>query len=413
MKNFYVTTKDIWSGEWSDPIWFDFQGIDPSLFFDDDGRAYIQGSWREGDLMNTKCSIRQFEVDIATGEPLSETKLLWDGFAEKDDAEGPHLYRKDGYYYLIAAEAGTFEHHMMTAARSRDIWGPYESCEKNPVLTAFGTKEYIQNTGHGDLFQGRNGDWWAVCLGVRNGDGRYPLGRETFLTSVSWPKNGWPEINHPRMSFKRENVTSSPPDIEPSEPTSRLLVDLIHIRTPRSENYIFSPAASEITLIPQKTTLSTPTGTATFIGKRQRLLDCTATATLKIPENRTAKPHHTIAGLTLYKDDIRHSEIFYDSGTSEVYFASVQKLKGDDSKVERKALEFGHDSTITFQIRAEPTEYQFCFRVGFQGEWETLGSIDSLSMTACDFTGTIFGIFASTEETSSIPVIFDDFQVSE
>lgn len=254
MKNFYVTTKDIWSGEWSDPIWFDFHGIDPSLFFDDDGRVYIQGSWREGNLMNTECSIRQFEVDIATGKPLSETKLLWDGFAEKD-----------GYYYLTAAESGTFEHHMITAARSKDIWGPYESCGNNPVLTAFGTKEYIQNTGHGDIFQGPYGDWWAVCLGIRNEDGRYPLGRETFLTPVSWPRDGWPEIEHPRMSFPRNSVTSSPPDNQAFKPSSRLPVDFLHIRNPRTENYIFSSTTSEITLIPQKTTLSTPTGATTFV----------------------------------------------------------------------------------------------------------------------------------------------------
>jgi beta-xylosidase len=121
MRNFYVTTEDIWSGEWSDPIWFDFSGIDPSLFFDDDGKSYIQGSWRPSNLLNLKCHISQFEVDLETGKALSETKKIWDGFAGKADAEGPHIYKKDGWYYLLTAEAATFEHHMITKARSRDI----------------------------------------------------------------------------------------------------------------------------------------------------------------------------------------------------------------------------------------------------------------------------------------------------
>ncbi|KAF4629182.1 hypothetical protein G7Y89_g8965 [Cudoniella acicularis] len=157
MKNFYVSTTDIWSDKWSDPIAFDFQRIDPSLFFDEDGPAYIQGSWRAGPVYDPQCTIRQLEIDIKTGTPLSETKEIWEGFAGKDDAEGPHIYKKDGYYFLIAAEAGTFEHHMITVARSRGIWGPYESYEKNPILTAFDKDMEVQHTGHGDIFQGGNG----------------------------------------------------------------------------------------------------------------------------------------------------------------------------------------------------------------------------------------------------------------
>jgi beta-xylosidase len=406
MRNFYVTTKDIWSGEWSDPVYFEFRGIDPSLFFDDDDRVYIQGSWREGNLMNTKCSIRQFEIDISTGKALSETKLLWNGFADKDDAEGPHIYKKDGYYYLVAAEAGTFEHHMITAARSKDIWGPYESCENNPVLTAFGTEEYVQHTGHGDLFEDGNGDWWAVALGVRNEDGRYPLSRETFLTPVLWQKGGWPEIEHPRMRFQSKAVASE---------SSRSTVSIpdpgyIYIRNPCRAHYDF-PSENKITLTPQVMTLSSPTGTTSFLGKRQRLLDSTATATLQLPETTSVRPR-TISGLTLYKDAIRHSEIYFDFSTSAVCFGSVQKVKGD-SKVERRQVEVQGESVIRFQVKSTAKEYEFNYQVRNSNEWETIGRIDSMDMTAYDFTGTIFGIFASTEEESSSPVIFTEFQLSE
>ena len=189
MENFYITTKDIWSDDWSDPIYFDFKGIDPRLFFDDDGRVHVQGSWREGALHERLCSIRQFEIDVETGKALSDTREIWDGWA-KGDTEGPHVYKKAGYYFLLVAEAGTFEHHLIAIARSRSIWGPYKSYEKNPILTADGMDEYVQNTGHGDLFQDHDGEWLITVLGVRNEDGRFPLGRETFLAPISWPTGG-------------------------------------------------------------------------------------------------------------------------------------------------------------------------------------------------------------------------------
>lgn len=106
--NFLITTDDIWSDNWSDAIPFDFYGIDPSLFFDDDGRAYIQGSWMmEMDRMKQpSCTIKQFEIDVRSGSALSETREIWGGFAKRD-TEGPHIYKKDGWYYLLVDERET------------------------------------------------------------------------------------------------------------------------------------------------------------------------------------------------------------------------------------------------------------------------------------------------------------------
>lgn len=183
-QNFIISTKDIWRDTWSDPVLFYFHGLDTSLFFDQENRAFIQGGWALNSQGQPRTTIKQVEIDIHTGKLLSDTKEIWTGFA-KYDSEGPHMYLKDGYYYLLIAEGGTFEHHMLTIARSKSIWGPFESHAKNPILTADGTKEYIQNVGHGDIFQDATGEWWAVVLGVRNRHDRFPLGRETFLTRVS------------------------------------------------------------------------------------------------------------------------------------------------------------------------------------------------------------------------------------
>ena len=191
--NFYITCNDIGANEWSDPIHFEFHGIDPSLFFDDDGRSYVQGSHVFDYSKQPSCVIRQFEIDIETGKPLTEQRDIWGGHS-KIVPEGPHIYKRGTWYYLLIAEGGTFEHHMLSIARSRNVWGPFESYEKNPILTADGTNSEIQNVGHGELFQDEQGLWWAVALGVRNYDGIYPMGRETFLTPVDWPSGGWPTI---------------------------------------------------------------------------------------------------------------------------------------------------------------------------------------------------------------------------
>ncbi|PNH46447.1 hypothetical protein VD0004_g1665 [Verticillium dahliae] len=123
-------------------------------------------------------TIKQIEINATTGKALSEAIEIWTGWA-KYDTEGPHIYKVDGYYYLLAAEGGTFEHHMLTIARSTNIWGPYESADTSPIMTADGKDEYIQNIGHGDLFQDRYGRWWAAVLGVRKQeDGYLGLGRE-------------------------------------------------------------------------------------------------------------------------------------------------------------------------------------------------------------------------------------------
>lgn len=92
-ENFLVSCKDIVSGTWSDPLFFPFQGIDPDLFFDDDGRVYVQGSWQMDRLKQPSCTIKQFEIDVTSGKPLSEPREIWGGFA-RYDTEGPHIYKR-------------------------------------------------------------------------------------------------------------------------------------------------------------------------------------------------------------------------------------------------------------------------------------------------------------------------------
>ncbi|MBE5877251.1 MAG: glycoside hydrolase family 43 protein [Lachnospiraceae bacterium] len=180
--NFIVTATDP-AGEWSDPIRLPFGGIDPSLFFDDDGRVYYTG---------TDSGVFICEINVETGEAIGEKQYAWNGTGA-NNPEGPHLYKINGYYYLMIAEGGTELGHMTTIARAKVVLGPYESCPHNPILTNRGTELPIKAIGHADLFTDVNGNWWAVCLGNRplSYPFRHNMGRETMLVPVEW-KNGWP-----------------------------------------------------------------------------------------------------------------------------------------------------------------------------------------------------------------------------
>ncbi|WP_279281861.1 glycoside hydrolase family 43 protein [Enterococcus gallinarum] len=179
--NFLIWTDDI-LGEWSQPIWLDTPGIDPTIFEDDDGQCYYLGTHKE---------IYLRKVDL-TGGKLGKQRNIWTGSGAADP-EGPHLYKKNGYYYLLISEGGTSYGHMLTMARSRHIEGPYEACTTNPVMSNRSTSLPLQAAGHADLVQDTAGKWWAVCLAVRpiSYPLRHLLGRETCLLPVDWSAT-WP-----------------------------------------------------------------------------------------------------------------------------------------------------------------------------------------------------------------------------
>ena len=204
--NFLVKTTDPF-GEWSDPIMLpQVQGIDPSIFFDDDGRAYIvnnddaPGGKPEYDGHRT---IRIVEYDVQSDRTVGERRIIVDKGARPEDEpvwiEGPHLYKIDGWYYLMCAEGGTEEGHSEVIFRSRSVMGGYEPWEGNPILTQRhldpGRSNPVTCAGHADLVQAPDGGWWAVFLACRPYIGGYEnLGRETFMLPVKWSEDGFPVI---------------------------------------------------------------------------------------------------------------------------------------------------------------------------------------------------------------------------
>ncbi|KFZ04491.1 hypothetical protein V502_10110, partial [Pseudogymnoascus sp. VKM F-4520 (FW-2644)] len=248
-ENFIMVSKNPYSSSsWSVPIHFKFNGYDPSLFWDDDHHLYLTGShpWQ------LQPGIDQASINIKTGE-VGPIINIWNGTGALAP-EGPHIYKRDGYYYLMIAEGGTGPNHQVSMARSRHINGPYKANPASPVLTNANTTSYFQAVGHADLFQDANERWWACALAMRTGpDKSCPMGRETVLVPVTWNKELWPEFANVSghmngwslpltdLVSKGEGSLVNAPDHINFASNSLLPPHLVHWRLPLQSNYAISP----------------------------------------------------------------------------------------------------------------------------------------------------------------------------
>lgn len=181
----FIMSSEKPEGPYSEPAIIDEDGIDPSIFVDDDGRKYM--------LLNRGARI--FELNRECTKQISQAELLFYG-DNKRAPEGPHLLKKDGYYYLFEAEGGTGPGHRITVSRSRTLKGVYEPCPYNPIMRQWDEGAAIQRCGHGKPVMTQNGQWYMVYLCGRMIDGKYSiLGRETALDPITWTADGWPVVN--------------------------------------------------------------------------------------------------------------------------------------------------------------------------------------------------------------------------
>jgi len=214
--NYLVTATDI-RGTWSEPVFLNSSGFDPSLFHDDDGRKWLvnmQWEYRKGRNRFAGTLLQEYSPaeqrlvgpieNIFLGSPLGVT-------------EGPHLYKRDGWYYLLTAEGGTGANHAVTMARSRSLRGPYEIDPQNPVLTSRGKPELLlQKAGHADIVETQTGEWYMVHLCSRPipGKNRSILGRETAIQQVKWTEDGWLRLsaggNSPLVQVPAPQLPAAP-----------------------------------------------------------------------------------------------------------------------------------------------------------------------------------------------------------
>ena len=203
--NFLTTATNI-LGPWSEPVYLNSSGFDPSLFHDADGRKWLLNAlWDHRQGKNHFGGILLQEYDPAARRLVGPVRNIFAG-TELRVTEAPHLYRRDGWHYLMTAEGGTAYRHAVTMARSRDLFGPYEVDPNNPMLTSAGRPELaLQKAGHASLVETTGGEWFLAHLCGRPLDGpgappdgpgagearRCNLGRETALQAVEWTPEGW------------------------------------------------------------------------------------------------------------------------------------------------------------------------------------------------------------------------------
>mgnify|MGYP001423899078 FL=1 len=200
--NFIITANQP-EGPWSDPIIIKgAPGIDPDIFFDDDGKIWYTGTHApDKPNFQGEGEIWMQELDPTSFQLLGKRHYLWRGACQGTWAEGPHIYKKDGWYYLLIAEGGTHFNHAVMVAASQNITGPYEPNDRNPIFTTrhMSYDYWVNSTGHADLVELPNGEWKMVCLGIRNEVNRGSnMGRETMLLPITWEQEPykWKEVKY-------------------------------------------------------------------------------------------------------------------------------------------------------------------------------------------------------------------------
>lgn len=432
--NFVVTSKEP-SGPWSNPVWLpQVHGIDPSLFFDDDGKAYIIYNSDAPDnkpVYSGHRTIRMYQFDFeklqVKGEELilinrgtkPETKPIW--------IEGPHILRKNDYYYLIAAEGGTAENHSEVVFRSKKVGGPYESFENNPILTQRhlnpDRKNPITSTGHADFVELDNGDWWSTFLGCRPyADDHYNTGRETFLAPVKW-QNGWPIIN---PDFEEVQYRYPKPHASPGQTAG----------WPMSDNFSLKDDFTDAALNPAWTFLRTVrypwfhldqragylamdvrpetcSGKAnpSFIGRRQQHLKGSASVALDFTPTR----QHEKAGLLVFQGSHHY---YFICKSLENGQPVVQLFKSTDQEqmelMASQTLNPEISTPLRLRIESDADNYSFYYS-GNDQDWQPLmREVDARFLStkvAGGFVGCFYAMYAtSLGRASHAQAFFDWFE---
>ena len=417
-RNFFLLLEDP-AGPWSDPYWLPgAPGIDPSLFFDDDGKAYVMANRQppEGQQYPKHMEIWLQELDLETKQLVGPKHSLWDGALKQIHAqEGPHLYKINGYYYLLIAEGGTGFTHSVTIARSETITGPYENCKSNPILTHrhLGRSYPVVNVGHADMVETQNGEWWMVCLASRPYGGDYRnLGRETFLVPFIWEK-GWPVVNPGKGIVEMEMPRPNLPETRwPSAAAndsfegSELGMQWNFIRTPRGEYWSLSERPGHLRLKLKPERLSECTNPS-FVGRRQQHM-CFAARTVMefVPQSK-----NETAGLVLLQNQDYQFRLEYALGESGTIMRLIQRKAGEETVLASHAVDA---NKLYLKVEAIGQSYHFYYGTAYE-QWTALtehvdGTLLS-SDVAGGFIGAYMGLYASSEgEKSANCADFDWFE---
>ncbi len=391
--NFFVTATNP-AGPWSDPVAIDQPVFDPSLFFDDDGKVYYT---RRGDF-NDK-NIVQAEIDIKTGKLLTPLKGISKGLISTD-TEGPHLFKKNGWYYLTMGEGGSRALHMQTIARSKSPWGPFEKDPDNPVISQHNAWWYhIRSLGHADFIDAPDGSTWAVCLGTRHSsyDAFSAIGRETFLLPVEW-KNGWPVIKNEYKYYLPVHAKTLPLHPWKPEPvrddfdSARLRLAWNMLAYPFTQWYNLTERPGYLRLHGTAEKLI-QTKQVAFIGQRQKEMSGECSTELDFAPTGNNEE----AGITVFQTANFHYDLFVTL-RDDKRVAVLRKTVGDLSEEAATMPLAGNVQQL--KVMMEPDNYHFMVKK--DSGWVEIGKgITNLIATevAQVWSGAFIGMYSSGNGT--------------
>ena len=430
-RHFYVWTDNP-AGEWSEPVFIDFAvgSCDPTLFFDE-GKCYFL--WKAA-ADETRPGIKPGEInicaiDVNTGKRTGDVHQLGTGLGGRYP-EGPHIYKKDGYYYLLLAEGGTEHGHHVNILRSKSLFGPYEPNPANPILSHFNMKMQnspIQGLGHADLVQAPDSSWWMICLGYRtSGYLQHVMGRETMLAPVTWEKDGWPVVNGdgtlqtdmkcktlPLVPMRKEPLKEEFDYIGRHAPSDSfhslgLPMGWMCLCNPDYTKYSLTERKGWLRLYPSTVEISqtpipaeAPTRSLsrnlsrilspTFVARRQTELNFTATALFDLSHLTEGM----LAGLTAFAAPLNHYDVVAEKRNGTIYIKSNVRL-GQTSHSEEEFAMAG--TKVWLRISSDKDFYYM------QASADGIGYIPLAKMeyrflsteTVGGFTGVMLGLFVQS-----------------
>jgi len=419
--NFVVTASDP-AGPWSEPHWLaNAPGIDPSLLFDEDGRVWYVGNREppDGEAYPGHREIWMQELDPVRMVLVGKKHALWDGALKGAvHAEGPHLYKVNGYYYLLVAEGGTGHDHAVSIARSRTITGPYEPNPRNPILTHrhLGRDYPIVGTGHADLVETQYGEWWMVVLAMRPYDGYfYNLGRETFLAPVRW-EDGWPIVSPGSGRVEHAYpVPNLPEHVWPSQSTCdnfetpALDPSWNFLRTPREPFWSLSDRPGHLRLRLRAAHLA-EWSNPSFVGRRQQHIQFTARAAMDFEPRGAGES----AGIVLLQNSDYHFRLVCTWRPHQRIVQLIRRYKDDETVIAEQDVA---DGRLYFKVEAYGQAYSFYVSTAADVWLPLAQDVDGRLLStpiAGGFVGAYIGLYASSNGApSSNYADFDWFEYRE
>lgn len=405
VRNYLVTAPTV-EGPWSEPVYLNSSGFDPSLYHDADGRKWLVSmEWDHRRGRNRFSGILLQEFDEGSGRLVGPVKKVFQG-TEIGLVEGPHLYRRNGYYYLLTAEGGTEYGHAATFARSRQIDGPYELHPQNPLLTSRGRPELaLQKAGHASLVETPDGEWYLAHLCGRPIDGKHCiLGRETALQKCVWKEDDWLYLENGTPSPMEEvEVASSgcPGEEDLKEPgwdgyftTGRLDIHFQSLRQPLSEEWLsLDERPGWLRLKGNEPTVSR--FRQSLVARRLQAFHADASTEVDFRPDSFQQ----MAGLVAYYDTENHYylRISHDGETGR-NLNIIRTVAGSSEEVMENGIPVPGDESVHLRVSIRRSELRFSYSLD-GSDWQDVGPALETKVLSDDFnhlgfTGAFIGMCA-------------------